>query len=352
MMGTKSLRAIMGLIIALGLCAPAMAQELDVSAASRKALGITTTPVIADASVEGASAFGTVVAPPGHSHPVTSPFDAVLLEPLVIPGIRVEAGAPLARLYSPEYEMVRADLESQRLTSEHMAILADRDEELRSLGLRSKAEADEAEHEAMSAALIYAANKSKLGAIRPASGSGRFELLATASGIVTELAVEAGAPVGVSEPLFSIFDGEGFWLDVALPERVANSVSLGSTVTLPGRSETGTVVAIDPRVDPQFQSVRIKISLPGGLSWRLGQLVDLSLETPSQEMALVVPARALVRINGADFIFVETENGFKLVQVVVLVRSREQIVLTGDVRAGEQVAISGLAALKNLAEGV
>ena len=157
--------------------------------------------------------------------------------------------------------------------------------------------------------------------------------------------------VGMSEPFLSVFDGKRYWLDVSLPERVANTVTIGSAVTLAGTTEKGEVVAIDPRVDARLQSVRIKIELPSALPWRLGQLVDLSLETQAEGTALIVPARALVRIGGVDCVFVESGDGFRRVEVEVLTRSREEVVIRGDLTLGDKVAISGLAALKNLSEG-
>ena len=345
------LRAAMVAMIAALLSDSALSQTFDVSAASRKAHGISTAPILDDSGIEGANAFGTVIAPPGNSHPVTSPFDAVLLEPLVIPGMPVKAGDPVARLYSPDYETAHAELETHRLTVEHMDILAVRAEELRELGLRSAQEADEAEHDAKSAHLAFAASRGRLNAVRPAKGAGQFELVASASGVISDISVESGMSVGMSEPFLSVFDGKRYWLDVSLPERVANTVTIGSAVTLAGTTEKGEVVAIDPRVDARLQSVRIKIELPSALPWRLGQLVDLSLETQAEGTALIVPARALVRIGGGDCVFVESGDGFRRVEVEVLTRSREEVVIRGDLTLGDKVAISGLAALKNLSEG-
>lgn len=345
------LRTALAVTCAAIFAAPVPAQTFEVSPASRKALGISTAAVLEESAIEGASAFGTVVAPPGNSHPVTSPFDAVLLEPLVIPGMQVKAGDPVALLYSPDYESAHAELETQRLTVEHMDHLAERAQELRELGLRSAQEADEAEHDAKSAHLAFAASQGRLSAVRSAKGAGRYELVAPASGIVADISVEAGQPVDMSDPFLSIFDGKRYWLDVALPERVANTIAIDSNVALPGTTEKGKVVAIDPTVDALLQSVRIKIELPAGTPWRLGQLVDLMLETPSQSAALIVPARALVRIGGTDCVFVEADSGFRRIEVNVLARSRNEVVLQGDLKTGDRVAIAGLAALKNLAEG-
>ncbi|WP_375209805.1 efflux RND transporter periplasmic adaptor subunit [Hyphomonas jannaschiana] len=330
----------------------ALSQTVEVTAASRKALGISTATVRTESTIEGTRMFGTVIAPPGNSSPVASPFEAVLLEPLVIPGMQVKAGDPVALLYSPEYETARAEVESERIMAEHMDHLLERVTELRELGLRSAQEADEAEHDSRTAHLNLAASQRRLAAVRSAGSAGRFKLVAPASGTVASVSVAAGEAVGMSEPFLSIFDGQRYWLDVALPERVANTFTIGSSVSLAGNAGKGTVVAIDPTIDARLQSVRIKIELPESGSWRLGQLVDLSLDTAGQEANMVIPARAIVRIGGMDCVFVDTGDGFRRVEVTVLARSREDAVLTSGVEPGDDVAVSGLAALKNLAEGV
>lgn len=338
-------------LAAIILAAPALAQAVEVSPASRKALAISTAPVMEDTTISGASAFGTVVVPPGNAYSVASPFEAVLVQPLVIAGMQVEAGESVARLYSPDYETARAELETQRLTVEHMDHLAERAEELKALGLRSAQEADEAKHDAKSARLAYAASQGRLSGVRKTSGAGRFELLAPASGIVADISVEAGQSIGRSEPFLSIFDGERYWLEVALPERTARSIEIGTPVRLAGVSEPGDVIAIDPKVDPHLQSVRVRIALPESASWRLGQLVDVSFEAESETAALIVPSQALLRISGTDCVFVQTDTGFRRIDVTVVARNREQAVLHGDLRPGDEVAIAGLAALKNLFEG-
>ncbi|MEZ5987195.1 MAG: efflux RND transporter periplasmic adaptor subunit [Hyphomonas sp.] len=330
---------------------PAFSQAVDVSPASRKALGISTAPVSQEGAIDGTGAFGTVIAPPGNSHPVTSPFDAVLLEPLVIPGMQVKAGEPVALLYSPDYETAQAELDSQRIMAEHMDHLHERVIELREMGLRSAQEADEAEHDAKTAHLNLAATQRRLSAVRSAKGAGRFELVASDAGTISDISVEAGEPVAMSDPFLYIFDGKRYWLDVALPERVAKTFMIGSSVSLAGVSEKGVVVAIDPTVDARLQSIRLKVELPTSYSWRLGELVDLSFETQEAGSALVVPARALVRISGDDYVFVDAGDSFRRVPVTVQTRSREEVVVQGDLSPGDQVAISGLAALKNLAEG-
>jgi cobalt-zinc-cadmium efflux system membrane fusion protein len=339
------------IIVLLALLAgAASAQSFEVSPANHKALGITTAPVIEDGAIEGVRGFGTVIVPPGNGHPVTSPIDAVLLKSLVVPGMQVKAGDPVAVLYNPEIETARANLETERLTVEHLDHLAERARELRALGLRSAQEVDEAEHDAKSARLAFSASQNRLRAAHSSKGDGRFTVVAPATGVVYDILAEPGEPVDMSQAFLSIFDGERYWLDVSVHTRAASNIRIGSKVELPD-NEQGAVIAISPKVDAQRQAVRVMVELPPSQTWRLGQLVDLGFKMPHAKNALMVPARALVRIAGRDTVFVETENGFRVTEVTVVSRSRNEIILNGGLTREDRVAVSGTAALKSLAEG-
>lgn len=337
-------------VLAALLVGAASAQSFEVSPANQKALGVSTAPVIEEGAIEGARAFGIVIVPPGNGHPVISPIDAVLVESLIVPGMLINAGDPVAILYSPEIETARANLETERLTVQHMDQLAERARELQALGLRSVQEVDEAEHDAKSARLAFSASQNRLGNARLSEGTGRFTVVAPATGTVSDILAKPGEPVDMSQAFLSIFDGERYWLDVSLPIRAAETIVIGSKVALPD-DQQGIVIAINPKVDARLQAVRMMIELPTSQRWHLGELVDLTFETPHTNGALTVPARALVRVAGRDTVFVETDDGFRLAEVTVLSRNRNEIVLHGEFSLENRVAVSGTAALKNLAEG-
>lgn len=339
------------LVFAFTISSLANAQIVEVSPANRKALGISTAQIHRGAMPVGNGTFGVVIAPPGHSNPVFSPFNGILVEPLVVSGMKVKEGQPVAVLYSPEYETARTEANSLRLTVEHMEHLSNRARELRQLGLRSAQEVDEVTHDLQSAQLLLAASQGRLRTVRSTGTVGHFKLLAPSSGVVTDFSAIAGETVGPSEPFLSLFDGKGYWLHVALPEQSANSVSINTPIQIADTDSPGQVVAIDPMIDAQMQTIGIKAELPGNTPWRLGQLVEVSLEPEGSVDTLTVPTRALVRIDGAECVFVEVENGFRKVIVTVTGRNRTEAYIQGELKPEDRVAISGLAAMKNLVEG-
>jgi RND family efflux transporter MFP subunit len=73
----------------------------------------------------------------------------------------------------------------------------------------------------------------------------------------------------------------------------------------PGLTLRGRVTYIDPRVDPQTRTakVRVKVANPEG-RLRLGMYVTVTFSTSSQERVVVVPRAAVQTIGGRQVVFV------------------------------------------------
>lgn len=327
------------------------AQTIDLSPANRKSLGIDTASVNSAAHAPESRQFtGTVTIPPGGSAPVSSPFQGVLIEPLVMPGMQVEAGTPVARLYSPDYEAMRSQMASQRLAANHMRELAEQAEALKQIGLRSQQEVDEAHHEASAAALALSTSRRQLSVVDAAEGSGEFTVLAPRAGVVTHILVTPGEAVGRAEPLVMLFDEGGNWLKVPVPESFAGQLKTGQPVELSLTDQPGTIVSIDPEVDVMSRSVDVLVDLPEQGNWRIGQLVDASFSVEATSQSLSVPSRAIVRFGELTAVFVDRGNGVERVVVNVLSQDRANAIVSGPLSIGDRVVVSGLAALKNIVE--
>ena len=333
--------------------APAAAQsEFELSPATRVALGVETAPIANAGAIESVSAPAIIIAPNGALQAAASPFDGVLVNALATPGGAVKAGDPLAIIYSAAYADGAAELEARRLTMAHMDHLASKADELFKLGLRSEQEADEAHHDAMSARLAFEALNTQLEYVNRGAQPGQFILTAPAAGTVTHIYPGAGETISAGAPVMSIFTGETYWARAQLSERNAAFLKPGAPVGIDNFSERGEIVSVDPEINPQTRSLDVLVALPRANSWRLGAMLSLAFETTQMEGALSAPIKAIVRIGGADVVFVETQTGFRITPVEIVSRSRQDAIIRGDIEAGERLAISGLAALKNIASGV
>lgn len=348
------LRAGLIIVAAWTVHAPALAKsEIEILPATRMALGVETATVETANASEGHSAPAMVIAPNGALQSATSPLDGVMVDALAIPGSDVSAGDPVAVIYSGAYADAIAELEARRVTMAHMAHLAERSDELLKLGLRSEQETDEAHHDAISARLSFEALKTQLEFVRRGDRPGQFILTAPVAGAVTHVRAGAGEIIGAGAPVVTLLADDVFWARAQLSERHAATLKTGAPVTIENMPVKGKVVSIDPEIDPSTRSLDVVVELPSERDWRLGAMLTLTFETASDEDALVVPAKAIVRLGGAEVVFIETQKGFRTTPVDVISRSRQHALIRGRaIASGDQVAVSGLAALKNIASGV
>ena len=194
--------------------------------------------------------------------------------------------------------------------------------------------------------------KARMAAVAADDGPGRFVVTSPTAGVVTHVHAGSGEAIAAAAPVASVFEGDEYWARAQLPERLGDVLAVGGAVSADGLSAPGEIVGIDPEIDPTTRSLEVLVRLPEGGPWRLGRLASLSFDTLVDTGAVSVASSAIVRISRKEVLFVQTPAGFRPVEVSVITRSRRQALVRGAVRPGDLVAVSGLAALKNIAEGV
>lgn len=325
--------------------------RLEVTAAARAALGIAVEVVEAGSTFTGAEASATVIAPPGRLRSASSPFAGVVVQPLVMAGVEVERGAPVAIVTSPDFAGAQAALEAAEIEVEHAEHVAARATTMHQEGLLSAHEADEAWLAVRTARVERDAAAKRLTDVRAMRGMpGSFEVLAPSTGIIAHVHAGSGERVDTAGPVVSIFEGDTFWARAQAPTRVADLLHVGAAVTAEGSRDPGRVVAIDPEVDARTRSLEVLVELPAGGPWRLGRILELVFEADAPEGTVSVPSAALIGLHGEDVVFVEASDGFEVRTVETIVRSRVNVLARAALSPGDRVAVAGLAALKNLAE--
>lgn len=324
---------------------------VDVSPASRIAIGIETEILSLADSIKGVSATGLVIAPAGKTHAIPAAMSGVILETYIVPGQEIKAGQKIALVYSDEFAATQIDLKKAQLASEHDKHLAERATELGKLGLRSDAEVEEAEHEAKNSQLSVQALRNRLAQSKKAPGAGRYVILAKQSGMVIDVVSKSGQSISAYQPVAHIFSGSDYWGRVQVPDTKISQVSIGGQVTFLGTDKSGTVVAINPEVDKDTRAVEVMVAMPDSSRWRLGQIITANFQTSVTEGLISVPTRAIVRIGGESFVFVETPSGFITKPVSIHSQAGQMSLIAGPLQMGDRLAVSGTAALKNIVEG-
>ncbi len=190
-------------------------------------------------------------------------------------GERVERGAPLVDLYSPEL-----------MTTQREYLLARNALDRAMAGgvataIASAQEVFDATHQRLR---FWGINDAQLAELE---GEGqpnpRQTILAPLSGIVTQKNILAGQSVMEGDDLYTIADLSGVWMNASIFEADISRIKVGQEVTvtagaLPGRSFQGKIGFVAPTMDPATRTatVRVDISNPD-LALKPGMYVDADI---------------------------------------------------------------------------
>jgi len=309
-------------------------------------------------------------------------------------GDRVPSGQVLATLDSADYARARGEYLSAAAHRESAQSAFDRAEQLRTEGINSIRDVEEARAALRTArAEVEAARGSLLAlGLAPPSGdadratrvSSVIQLRSPIAGTVVLRDAIVGQSVEPSTSLFTIADLSEVWVLLDIYERDLGHVAVGAEVSVttaafPRRSFEGRVVHISEVLDERTRTAKVRIVIPnrdGAL--RPGMFCRATLragsEAPHQEggkatgsetaeaqpgeeaeaasggearEALVVPVGALQRIGDADVVFVRVEERkFEARTVRVGERGGTSVEILGGLRQGEEVVTEGSLTLK------
>lgn len=346
-------RLFMGLVLMAALLpAAAAGQAITLTPTQRQALNIKLGKAEAATSLPLDGLPATVRAPHEGSAVVTAPFAGVVVAVLAREGQSVTRNQPLVRIQSREAMTLGADLTAARGDYRVADAQASRDRQLHAEGIipAARVQAAEARREA-AAARLHELQAARATAPAAAGGApGIYELRAPLDGRVLERAVRLGEPVAMLAKAYVIARRDRVMLELHLPARYAAALRVGLPVHVAGGTE-GKVTETGGAIDAASQTVLVRAEvttehlLPG-------QQTTATLWLPAPADALSVPSAALVERDGGYVLFVVGARGFTPVPVQLLVQTADgHSVVSGAIRRGAEVVISGAGALKAMSPG-
>lgn len=318
-------------------------------------LGIRLEPARAAAAVPLASVPATVSLPPEARVAVTSPFAGTAVRVLVIQGERVARGQPLAVVRAAQTVQFGAELARAEADLAFARANAQRLEQLAREGVIAAVRADEATASLRRTEATIRENR-RLLALGGAGGDGTVTLRAPISGRVATVGVETGGAVGADGPApFVVENDSALTLDLQIPERLLGQVRPGMPVAVypadgaQGPAAAGRILSVGASLDPLTRSLPAKASLapaPGLVAGK-GVMAVISADAGARP-GVTVRVAAVTRIEGQPFVFVRSGTRFVRRKVAVAAEVGSTAVVTDGLRAGEPVAVSGVAELKML----
>jgi RND family efflux transporter MFP subunit len=347
-----------------GAVAPAPADgdvEITITPEAVARGGIKTAEVTAGALAALVTTPGTVMSHAYREVKVTPVAGGIVTQVHVELGGAVRRGAPLATLSSTDLADAQTRYLSMvaSLAADHRKL--ERTQKLVAIGAASQQELEEvtaihASREtdveaARQRLLILGLSAEEVMALRkPSQVVSTITVPAPIDGIVTARAANLGQVVGVGQELFVVTDLSEVWAVGDLYEQDFPAVRAGleaavTTSAYPDMRIRGRVSYIDPRVDPQTRTAKVRVEVPnreGHL--RLGMYVTIAFTTGGQERAILVPRTAVQAVGDRQVVFVPAGNEEgKFVQRTVRLgpASGQHYVVRSGLRPGDIVVTEG-----------
>ncbi|EQM72049.1 hypothetical protein L682_00080 [Aquipseudomonas alcaligenes OT 69] len=324
-----------------------------------RALGIKLIPVQDTAMGEVRSRYpGQVVVPPRSEQVISSPLEGLVTQLLVGEFQAVKRGEAMVRLSSP----AMSQLQLQLLQASARATLARqahaREQSLFEEGIIPQRRAQESQATLKEAEATLSQAKSELTlagltkevmeqVIRTGVPSDSITLTAAQDGIVSAISVRPGQRVDAATAILNVTQVDTLWLDVQIPVNASLGVKVGARVDVADKQVSGRVLSLSPTItaNNQFVVLRAEIDGAAGLL-RPGELVTVEIPVESSGKAWSLPLAAVARNKDDSVVFVRTPDGFVAKPVKVQASAGQLVRVEGDIKAQDEVAVSGVIALK------
>jgi membrane fusion protein (multidrug efflux system) len=174
--------------------------------------------------------------------------------------------------------------------------------------------------------------------------------------------VNPGQYIKAGEKLVTLQSLDAMLIDFALPQQALSRIAVGQAIevttdTYPGRTFTGRVTAVNPKVDPETRNVQVEATVSNARHALLpGMYAAVSVRSGAKKEYLTVPQTAITYNPYGDTVFLIREGTGKDGKPVMTVESTfvtlgetrgDQVAVLSGIKEGDQVVTSGQLKLKN-----
>jgi len=253
-------------------------------------------------------------------------------------GGRVAAGQPLFTL---DGSLAQASLNEAAANLENSRRTIARAEQLSGQKLIAQSDLDKARAQ-------LGVDQARVASARTALS--KMTLRAPFSGQVGLRSVSVGEFVNVGQDLVTLVKLDPIEVDFSVPETVLDQLRNGQKIDIivdafPGDAFGGQVVAIDPVIDPNTRSAKLRAQIPNpDFRLRPGQFAKLQLDTGTgNAQALMVPEQALMQDGDSRFVYIVVDGKAKKTTVKTGQRTPGLVQVVEGLKAGDVVITAGQA---------
>ncbi|NRD74963.1 efflux RND transporter periplasmic adaptor subunit [Shewanella sp. VB17] len=162
-----------------------------------------------------------------------------------------------------------------------------------------------------------------------------------------------GKMVAIGSELLTLDDLSSMRLDLQVPENYLSQLNVGMTVSAinsawPSEVFTGLVVAIDPRINQETLSLKVRVNFDNhNNKLKPGMLMSARLDFPAVSEP-VIPVQAIEYSGTKRFVYVIGEDELATrTQVILGARIKDEVVISEGVDVGQKIVVQGLVNMRD-----
>jgi len=309
---------------------------------------------------------GEVVIAPDRLYHVVPQVSGIVRKTFKEVGDRIQTGDLLAILSSRELASAKAALLIAKSRLDLANANLARERRLFNKGITSKRVFLETQQTQIAAAVELDAARHRLLALGLKPGEidavlrhqektdlTRYELYAPASGQIIEKHAALGEFLQSDRSAFVLADLSRVWVQLTVYQKDLARIHAGQTVTIDAGygvpPAEARIAYVSPVLDERARSALARVVLDNpDRRWRPGMFVSAEVTIAEKQVGLVVPASALVEVEGRPVVFVEEEEGhFEPRPVHVGERGYQRVEILSGLKPGDRFIAQGAFLLKS-----
>jgi len=179
-------------------------------------------------------------------------------------------------------------------------------------------------------------------------------ITSTMDGTIIERHVSVGQIAEISDELFTVADLSRVWVVAEAPEQDAHVVQPGSRVevhvpALPKDHFVGKIVYVADTVKPETRTITMRMEIDNARRKLKPEMLADMIIKRSSEARLSIPAKAVVRDQDRNFVFVEVSKDRVELRPVTLGADQDgRRTVESGLAAGQRIVVEGAFNLNNV----
>jgi cobalt-zinc-cadmium efflux system membrane fusion protein len=347
---------------------PLRLEKVALTQASIKEIGLETEIVSKNQFTKYIAIPATVMANQDNEALVGSLVRGRVCKVFVKAGDKVIAGQELMTVEGLEIGDIKAGFLSAKANLEYQRANYERQKKLLEENVGAQKNLLETQNEYEKARAEYNAEKSRINAIglteievvdgksshSDEHDSGTLPVKSPISGIVVERNVVIGQLIEATTTAFKIINLSSVWVDGQMYEKDAGKINDKTSVdfiasSCPDEPFKGIVTYIGQVIDEKTRTITIRAEFSNVAGKLKPQMFgELKIGSETNSTALLVPAEAIIKIDNADYLFIQKDDTtFEKIPVTVCCAQNEMVELTGGIKSGDKIVVKGAFYLKS-----